>query len=83
MFTTIVIFGGSPAKYASEGDFNKALNTIEDEGIIASVNFKTQAELDAYHKGLDDSNGWSEYYVVERDEINKLKLAAAVKGIKL
>jgi len=83
MFTTIIIFGEIATKFGTEGEFSKALEEIDCGGDVKEVSFKTQAELVAYHQGLADNDGWSEYYVVEGEEVNKLKLAAIVKGIKL
>ena len=83
MFTTYVVFGEIATKLASNGNLGEALDEQDSGGDVREVNFKTQEELDAYHRGLSDCNGWSEYYIVEGDDINKLKLAASVKGIKL
>lgn len=83
MHNIIVIYGEIAVHAAQEGDFKKALDEIDSGGDIKSYSFKTQAESDAFQLGLYDSNGWSDYYMAEPDEIKQIQLTSKLRGIKL
>lgn len=41
----------------------------EKERYIQTIEFQTQAELDAYLQGVDDMDGWADYEVVEDEDV--------------
>jgi hypothetical protein len=41
----------------------------EDERLVTTAEFKTQAELVAYMEGIDDMDGWADYNVIEDEDI--------------
>jgi len=44
--------------------------TPKHERFITTVEFGTQAELDAYLQGVDDMDGWLDYTIIEDEEDN-------------
>jgi len=45
---------------------------LADEEPTNTISFPTQAELDAYLKGVNDMDGWLYYEVLEEDKTNSL-----------
>jgi len=40
----------------------------EKERFVQTVEFQTQAELDAYLQGVDDMFGWADYNIIEDED---------------
>ena len=64
-----VIFGEAACRcYDETGDIKKVQEVIKKKGgEIIKIEFKTEAEYQAYLKGLFDGNGWEEYWVYKKD----------------
>lgn len=45
--------------------WGSAATREENPDGVCEYEFDTKAELDAFHKGVDESSGWSEYEVVD------------------
>lgn len=63
-----MVFGGSAAGYADEGDadeFNSRKSRMDYD--LKHLTFNTQDEKKAYFQGLEDGNGWEGYTSVSED----------------
>ena len=69
MSTYKVIFGEAACRcYDETYDIKKVQKVIKKKGgYIKTIEFGTEAEYQAYLKGLFDGNGWEEYWVYEKD----------------
>lgn len=69
-FSVVVIFGEGAAKgYMYDG--LKGLQERISEGALIKRQFDTQAEMDAYIKGIDDADGWLGSAIIDDEDIKK------------
>ena len=40
----------------------------EEKRFVQTVEYQTQAELDAYLQGVDDMDGWADYTIIEDED---------------
>ena len=64
-----VIFGEDACEYYEEHeDINKVQKYIRKHGgDFEELEFETEGEYLAYIKGLNDGNGWEEFWVIEKN----------------
>ena len=74
-----VVFGSTPNRMACDGDWKElAEYWKEDSQALGTREFETDAEINAYIKGINDSLGWEDVMCLDSKEVKKL-----AKHIKL
>lgn len=67
-FDVVVVFGETASKMYWE-NYNEdepiKESELEEYGSVVRRSFETEAERNAYLKGLEDSDGWNDYAVAE------------------
>lgn len=59
MFKLHIFFGSEPAEHLVNGEVEDAIKSVKrGNGEFKVVEFATEAELNAYKKGLEDADGW-------------------------
>lgn len=72
--TIVVAFGSCLSTDIANGD---EIEEFGDPGLLNGCfvkrTFQTKAEKDAYFKGIDDGDGWLNYYTLDSEEQEKYK----------
>lgn len=69
MIKATIILGEQAVEHYNEtGHVPTERWLMDNGGIVDDKEFRTKGEYDAYVQALSDSDGWSDYHVIKRDE---------------
>lgn len=72
--TVAVVFGKSAVREYCNGDLEALQEDLADgDGSLFVIDFDTEAEKDAYIRGVEDCDGWQAYYVVDDEDLEKMR----------
>lgn len=69
-FSVVVVFGECAAQAYEEKGFTAMRSVLKNgDGMLVRKDFNTKAEVEAYIEGLEDSRGWEEFCVLDKEDV--------------